>query len=116
MIDEKISGGHARALLPITDAEVQVVTAIKVFDERLSVRETEKLVKKIVEGNPKANPEKQQEQLQHQAIYRELEERMKTIFGTKVEIKNKSNNKGKIEIEYYSAFPLEPSTFTILCI
>ena len=107
LIDEKISGGHARALLPITDAEVQVVTAIKVFDERLSVRETEKLVKKIVEGNPKSNPEKQQEQLQHQAIYRELEERMKVIFGTKVEIKNKSNNKGKIEIEYYSAAELE---------
>ena len=107
LIDEKISGGHARALLPITDAEVQVVTAIKVFDERLSVRETEKLVKKIVEVNPKSNPEKQQDQLQHQAIYRELEERMKVIFGTKVEIKNKSNNQGKIEIEYYSAAELE---------
>ena len=108
LIDEKISGGHARALLPITDAEVQVVTAMKVFDERLSVRETEKLVKKIVEKNSKeVNPEKQQEQLQHQAIYRELEERMKAILGTKVEIKNKSNNKGKIEIEYYSAEELE---------
>ena len=108
LIDEKISGGHARALLPITDAEMQVVTAMKVFDERLSVRETEKLVKKIVEGTSKEkNPEKQQEQLQHQAIYRELEERMKAIFGTKVEIKNKSNNKGKIEIEYYSAEELE---------
>ena len=108
LIDEKISGGHARALLPITEPEVQVTTAIKVFDERLSVRETEKLVKKIVEKNSKeVNTEKQQEQLQHQAIYRELEERMKVIFGTKVEIKNKSNNKGKIEIEYYSSQELE---------
>ena len=108
LIDEKISGGHARALLPITDAEMQVTTAIKVFDERLSVRETEKLVKKMLEGTRKEeNPEKQQEKLQNHAIYRELEERMKAIFGTKVEIKNKSNNKGKIEIEYYSTEELE---------
>ena len=108
LIDEKISGGHARALLPIADAETQFMTALKVFDERLSVRETEKLVKKLVEQVPKEeHKEKLQAQVQELAIYRELEERMKAILGTKVEIKRKSNNKGKIEIEYYSVEELE---------
>ena len=110
LIDEKISGGHARALLPLADAEIQFATATKVFDERLSVRETEKLVKKMMEEAPKepeSNTGKMQEQLQNQAIYHDLEERMKAILGTKVEIKKKTNNKGKIEIEYYSMDELE---------
>ena len=78
LIDEKISGGHARALLPITDAEMQVTTAIKVFDERLSVRETEKLVKKMLEGTRKEeNPEKQQEKLQN---LRMLEQQPSIMF------------------------------------
>ena len=110
LIDEKISGGHARALLPITDVELQVMTATKVFDERLSVRETEKLVKRTLEGSSKDSgkqQEQQTQQTQKDIIYRDLEEKMKAIFATKVEIKKKSNNKGKIEIEYYSMEELE---------
>lgn len=108
LIDEKISGGHARALLPIADAELQFITATKVFDERLSVRETEKMVKKMLEeASKEAHTEKVQTSVQDLAIYRDLEERMKTILGTKVEIKRKSNNKGKIEIEYYSVDELD---------
>ena len=108
LIDEKISGGHARALLPIADAELQFITATKVFDERLSVRETEKMVKKMLEeASKEAHTEQVQTSVQDLAIYRDLEERMKTILGTKVEIKRKSNNKGKIEIEYYSVDELD---------
>lgn len=108
LIDEKISGGHARALLPIADAELQFITATKVFDERLSVRETEKMVKKMLEeASKEAHTEKVQTSVQDLAIYRDLEERMKTILGTKVEIKRKSNNKGRIEIEYYSMDELD---------
>lgn len=104
LIDEMISAGHARALISISDSAVQVEVATKIFDEKLSVRETEKLVKTILE------PPKKKEVVRNtaeDAIYESLEERMKGIIGTKVFINRKKNNKGKIEIEYYSRDELE---------
>lgn len=106
LIDEMITEGHGRALLPVTDPEEQFTLAMKVFDEKLSVRETEKLIKKLQEE--KNAPEKQAEETKDVSfIYKNLEEKLKRTLGTKVEIKNKANNTGKIEIEYYSMDELE---------
>ena len=98
LIDEMISAGHARAILAIPDKDKQASVAMKVFDEKLSVRETEKLVKHIIES-PKKKAEKQVNTAED-AIYESLEEKMKGIVGTRVFIHRKKNNKGKIEIEY----------------
>ena len=105
LIDEMISAGHARAILAIPDKDKQASVAMKVFDEKLSVRETEKLVKHIVDP-PKKKAEKQVNTAED-AIYESLEEKMKGIVGTRVFIHRKKNNKGKIEIEYYSRDELE---------
>lgn len=104
MVDEMISAGHARAILAISDPEQQYNAAMKVFDEKLSVRETEKLVKSILTPTKKkpvvSNPTED-------AIYESLEKKMKGITGTRVFIHRKKNNKGKIEIEYYSRDDLD---------
>ena len=104
VVDEMISAGHARAILSISDAETQEMVALKVFDNKLSVRETEDLVRKILKPSNKkekvSNPAED-------AIYESLEEKMKGITGTRVFIHRKKNNKGKIEIEYYSREDLE---------
>ena len=104
MVDEMISAGHARAILAISDPEQQYNAAKIVFDEKLSVRETEKLVKSILTPTKKkpvvSNPAED-------AIYESLEEKMKGITGTRVFIHRKKNNKGKIEIEYYSRDDLD---------
>ena len=104
LIDDMISSGHARAILPLP-LEQQVILANKVFDEKLSVRETEKLVRTILE--PKKPKKEKIINLSEQAVYESLEEKMKGILGTKVSINRKKNNKGKIEIEYYSKDELE---------
>lgn len=104
LIDEMISAGHARALLGITDAETQITIATKIFDEKLSVRETERLVKNILEPPKKKDIS---QNTAEDAIYESLEERMKGIIGTRVFIHRKKNDKGKIEIEYYSRDELE---------
>jgi len=102
VIDDMISTGHARALLGITDEEKQYTLAQKIFDEKISVRDTEKLVKKMQKQKnipaKEVNPEKKK----LDAVYQEAEEKMKTILGTKVIINQKDSMKGKIEIEYYS--------------
>lgn len=103
IIDDMISTGHARALLAIDDPELQYTLANKIFDEKLSVRETEKLVKEI--KNPKKPKEKKP--VANSFIYQDLEEKMKSVFGTKVSIASKGKGKGKIEIEYYSDDELE---------
>lgn len=103
IVDDMISTGHARALLAIDDPEQQYILANKIFDEKLSVRETEKLVKDI--KNPKK--EKPKKEIQNSFVYENLEERMKSVIGTKVHVKHKPNGKGKIEIEYYSDSELE---------
>lgn len=104
LIDEMLSSGHARTILPIEDMEQQYVTACKVFDEKLSVRDTEKLVKQIICEKPQKEITATKED---NLIYHDLEEKMKKIFGTKVSIHKKQKNKGKIEIEYYSNEELE---------
>lgn len=104
IIDEMISSGHARALIPIEIGDKQYNTACKVFDEKLSVRETEKLVKHILSEKPQKEVAVTQED---EFIYRNMEDRIRTAVGTKVSIHNKKNNKGSIEIEYYSAEELE---------
>ncbi len=103
VIDDMISTGHARALLGIEDMELQTATAAKVFDEKLSVREVEKLVKNM----QKEKPEKKKTEQDYSFLYADLEEKMKTAIGTKVSIHQKAKNKGKIEIEYYSKEDLE---------
>ena len=110
LVDEMLTTGHARALLGIEDQEEQYVIAQKIFDEKMSVRDIEKLVKKLQkEKSEKEKTVKQPVETneQMQAIYHDLEEKMKTIFGTKVTINSKDMKKGKIEIEYYSSDELD---------
>ena len=101
--EEMISTGHARALLALDDEEQQYILANKIFDEKLSVRETEKLVKAL--KNPKKEVKVQKQE--HMFVYDNLEEHLKNIIGTKVSVNPKANGKGKIEIEYYSEEELE---------
>ncbi len=106
MVEEDlISQGHARALLSITDENKQYQTAQKVFDERLSVRETEKLVKNLDTPQKKSKGNKTSEQLQ--LIYNTLEDRIREKIGAKITINPKNEKKGKIEIEYNSQSELE---------
>ncbi|HIX98305.1 MULTISPECIES: ParB/RepB/Spo0J family partition protein [Clostridia] len=103
IIDDMISTGHARALLAIDDPEQQYALANKIFDEKLSVRETEKLIKEI--KNPKKPKEKKA--VENAFIYEDIEDKMKQVLGTKVHVASKGKGKGKIEIEYYSDKELE---------
>ncbi|MFT4144850.1 MAG: ParB/RepB/Spo0J family partition protein [Mobilitalea sp.] len=104
LIDDMLSSGHARALLSLENNELQYNIACKVFDEKLSVRETEKLVKNILIEKPKKEIAATDEV---DYIYRSLEDKIRTIIGTKVLIHNKKNDKGSVEIEYYSKEELE---------
>ena len=103
VIDDMITTGHARALLAIEDPELQYNLANKIFDEKLSVRETESLVKSI--KNPKEP--KQKKTVKNAFIYEDLEDKMKQVLGTKVNVLAKGNGKGRIQIEYYSDEELE---------
>lgn len=103
IIDDMITTGHARALLAIDDQEQQYILANKIFDEKLSVRETEKLIKDI--KNPKKP--KIKKHVENAFLYDDLANKMKEVMGTKVNISTKGNGKGKIEIEYYSDKELE---------
>ena len=106
VIDEMLTTGHARALLAIDDQEKQYTAAQQIFDQKLSVRDTEKLVKSL--QNEKKNPkEKTTLDPKYQAIYNDLEEQMKGILGTKVTINSKNEKQGKLEIEYYSQEELD---------
>lgn len=108
VIDDMITTGHARALLGIDDSEKQYLTAQKIFDEKLSVRETEKLVKKIQQEKDNPAPKEGTKiDPKMEAIFHDLEEKMKAILGTKVAINQKDDKKGKIEIEYYSMEELD---------
>ena len=105
LVDEMISMGHARALLAIEDGDAQLRIAEKVVEKSLSVRETEKLVKDF--GKPVIENKKPEENPAVTAAYRDSEDRLKQILGTKVSIQRKDENKGKIEISYYSLDELE---------
>ena len=98
VIDDMISTGHARALLAIDDPEEQYTIAQKIFDEKLSVRDIEKLVKNL----HKAPKPKKMDDKALQAIYQDIEEKLKQNLGTKVSVSSKGNGAGKIEIEFYS--------------
>ena len=104
-MSEMISTGHARALLALTDPELQYSTAQKVFDEKMSVREVEKLVRRLLDGpRPEKKPAVSETLL---TVYAGMEEAMKSSLGTKVSISPKNAQKGKIEIEYYSSDELD---------
>ncbi len=108
IIDDMISTGHARALISIEDAEQQHTIAQKIFDEKLSVRDVEKLVKNL------NTPPKQKKTIQTdkalQIIYQDVEEKLKQALGTKVLISSKGEGSGKLEIEFYSHDDLEKIT------
>lgn len=99
VIDDMISTGHARALLAVEDPEEQYVLAQQIFDQKLSVREVEKLVKNL------HKPEKQKQKKENQtiqAIYQDIEEKLKQKLSTKVMVTSKGEGSGKIEIEFYN--------------
>ena len=102
VMEGKLSNGHARTIISIEDGDKQYAIAQKIFDEKLSVREVEKLMREQDKKGkqPKELPE-------NDFVYRDLEEKLSKSLGTQVTIKNKSNNKGKIEIQYYSQSELE---------
>lgn len=103
LVEETISSGHARTLLALDDPKMQLSVAERIVKDRLSVRDTEKLVKNL--NQPvKKTPKKQ---LKNDFVYKDMEEQLKQTIGTKVKINRKSENEGKIEIEYYSQDDLE---------
>ena len=100
LIDDMISTGHARALLAIEDGEEQYTVAQKIFDEKLSVRDVEKLVKNL--HKPEKPAKKAAEDKTMEAIYLDIEEKLKARLSTKVTVTSKGEGAGKIEIEFYN--------------
>ena len=107
IIEEMITTGHARALITVENPADQYELAQKIFDEKLSVRETEKLVRDLGKEKKPGKKDKKQEDKALQLIYHDIEEKMKTVLGTKVSIDGKGDGTGKIEIEFYSNDELE---------
>ena len=105
IIDDMISTGHARALISIEDPEEQYMIAQKVFDEKLSVRDVEKLVKNL--GKPEKPKKENLQDKSLEIIYQDTEEKLKQALGTKVSISSKGNGSGKVEIEFYNHDDLE---------
>ena len=103
IIEGVISEGHGRALLAITDSKLQCELAQNVIDDKLSVRELEFLIRKL---KTKSEPSKSKAKKENNPYYKEVIEKLENYFGTKVNVTNK-NNKGKIEIEYYSEEDLQ---------
>ena len=109
LIDDMLSTGHVRALITITEPQLQYETAMYIFDKKLSVRETESYVKKLLNKKPKEKTsEKEDPELSF--LYKAIENRLKESLGTKTTIKAKTKDSGKIEIEYYSQEDLERIT------
>jgi len=101
LIEGKITSGHARALLTIDDVDVQLKVAKTVADEGYTVRDIEKLVKEI--ANPSGTkPKFKPKQGVMDIIYREMQDNLRAVIGAKVNVLPKDEEKGKIEIEYYS--------------
>ena len=103
IIDEMITTGHARAILSIEDPEEQYNLAQRIFDEKLSVREVEKIMKNM--GKPAKNKKEKDTKLE--VIYKDIEEKLKQNLGAKVVITSKGNGAGKMEIEFYTHDDLE---------
>ncbi|MBD5394574.1 MAG: ParB/RepB/Spo0J family partition protein [Lachnospiraceae bacterium] len=100
IINDMISTGHARALISIEDPEQQYSIAQKIFDEKLSVRDVEKLVKDL--GKPEKAKKTAVVDKSLEIVYQDIEEKLKQKLSTKVAISSKGNGSGKIEIEFYS--------------
>ena len=105
-----ISTGHARALIPIEDPKLQYETAAIVYDQKLSVRETEAYVKSILQAKPEEEKIKKEPDKDLSVFYSDIENKLKSILGAKIAIKASNNNKGKIEINYYSQDELDRIT------
>ena len=101
VMEGKLSNGHARTIISVEDKDKQFMIAQKIFDENLSVREVEKLMREL------EKPNKVLKKPENDFVYRDFEENMSKLLATHVTIKNKDNNKGKIEISYYSQEELE---------
>ena len=108
IIDDMITTGHARALISIEDPEQQYTIAQKVFDEKLSVRDVEKLVKNL--NKPEKVKKEPVEDKALEVVYQDLEEKLKQTLGTKVSIASKGDGSGKLEIEFYTHDDLEKIT------
>ena len=104
IIDGKISAGHAKVLLSVENTSEQEKIAQELISKSLSVRELEKLVKQYIKPRKK---KKSKDDKDYSLFYKEYEDRLKDILGTKVQINTKDKNKGRIEIDYYSAAELE---------
>ena len=104
LAEGRITSGHARALLGVSDPQQQLALAQKVEQEKLSVRESEKAVKLL--GREKEKKKSQVDEAV-ELVFQDMENRMKTVMGTKVNISRKDKTKGKVEIEYYSEAELE---------
>lgn len=100
IINDMISTGHARALITIEDPEQQYTIAQRIFDEKLSVRDVEKLVKDL--GKPSKVKKAAAADKSLEVVYQDIEEKLKQKLSTKVAISSKGNGAGKIEIEFYS--------------
>lgn len=100
LIDDMISTGHARALLAIEDAEEQYTVAQQIFDEKLSVRDVEKLMKNL--HKPGKPTKKTADDRTMETIYLDIEEKLKARLSTKVTVTSKGEGAGKIEIEFYN--------------
>ena len=98
LVNEMLTTGHARALLAIEDPEEQYSVAQKVFDDKMSVRDVEKLVKNL---HKPEKAQKKEENKSLEIIYQKIEDRLKETLGRKVSISPKQNGSGKIEIEFY---------------
>lgn len=107
LVQGGITSGHARALLSLEDIQMQLKAAKEILDKKLSVRETERLVKRLQKETSGEKKEEKKKDETLALIYQDLEDRMKSVMGTKVSIHNKDKNKGRIEIEYYSEAELE---------
>lgn len=107
LISGEISSGHARALLGLEEKEQQIALASQIIEKGLNVRQVEKLVKMMTKPQKDEKEKEEGEEKDLSFIFRDLEEKMKGIMGTKVMIHQKDKNKGRIEIEYYSASELE---------
>ncbi len=107
LISGEISSGHARALLGLEDKEQQIALASQIIEKGLNVRQVEKLVKMMTKPQKDEKEKEEGEEKDLSFIFRDLEEKMKGIMGTKVMIHQMDKNKGRIEIEYYSASELE---------
>ena len=108
VVENKVTAGHARTLLPVTDGDDQFELAEMIIDEGLSVRAVEALVKSYLAKAE--NPVEKEEELSKadEREYRAIEDDLKSFFSTKVKLKPLGKrNKGKIEIEYYSEEDLE---------